>query len=63
MLTSTAIMADKDSIDLPPEYAHIPRELLKHGRGKFAHIVLVPQPSDDPGDPLNVQTQTRPVRV
>ncbi|KAL1981063.1 hypothetical protein VTN96DRAFT_3128 [Rasamsonia emersonii] len=53
LVPGTAIMADKDSIDLPPEYAHIPRELLKHGRGKFAHIVLVPQPSDDPGDPLN----------
>jgi MFS family permease len=26
---------------------------LKHGTGKNAHIVLVPQPSDDPDDPLN----------
>ncbi|KAB2578001.1 putative MFS-type transporter [Lasiodiplodia theobromae] len=26
---------------------------LKHGTGKNAHIVLVPQPSDDPNDPLN----------
>lgn len=26
---------------------------LKHGRGKNSHIVLVPQPSDDPNDPLN----------
>ncbi|KAK5313543.1 hypothetical protein LTR93_010847 [Exophiala xenobiotica] len=26
---------------------------LKHGTGKSAHIVLVPQPSDDPNDPLN----------
>ena len=26
---------------------------LKHGQGKYAHIVLVPQPSDDPNDPLN----------
>ncbi len=26
---------------------------LKHGRGKYAHIVLVPQPTDDPNDPLN----------
>lgn len=24
---------------------------LKHGTGKYAHIVLVPQPSDDPNDP------------
>jgi hypothetical protein len=27
--------------------------LLKHGTGKYAHIVLAPQPSDDPNDPLN----------
>lgn len=26
---------------------------LKHGTGKSAHIILVPQPSDDPNDPLN----------
>ena len=26
---------------------------LKKGTGKNAHIVLVPQPSDDPNDPLN----------
>ena len=25
---------------------------LKHGTGKNAHIVLVPQPSYDPNDPL-----------
>ncbi|KAJ2901602.1 uncharacterized protein MKZ38_001622 [Zalerion maritima] len=27
--------------------------LLKHGSGKDSHIVLVPQPSADPNDPLN----------
>ena len=26
---------------------------LKHAKGKHSHIVLVPQPSDDPNDPLN----------
>jgi hypothetical protein len=26
---------------------------LKHGTHKNAHIVLAPQPSDDPNDPLN----------
>jgi hypothetical protein len=26
---------------------------LKHATGRNAHIVLVPQPSDDPNDPLN----------
>jgi hypothetical protein len=26
---------------------------LKHGTGKDAHIILSPQPSEDPNDPLN----------
>jgi len=26
---------------------------LKHGTGKQGHIVLAPQPSEDPNDPLN----------
>lgn len=26
---------------------------LKHGKGRNANIVLVPQPSEDPNDPLN----------
>ena len=26
---------------------------LKHGTGKNAHIILAPQPSEDPNDPLN----------
>ena len=26
---------------------------LKHGIGKNAHIILAPQPSEDPNDPLN----------
>ncbi|KAG7099966.1 hypothetical protein E1B28_001759 [Marasmius oreades] len=26
---------------------------LKRGTGRFAHVILVPQPSDDPRDPLN----------
>ena len=26
---------------------------LKHGTGKNAHIILSPQPSEDPNDPLN----------
>jgi hypothetical protein len=28
-------------------------EGLKHGTGKSSHIVLAPQPSEDPNDPLN----------
>lgn len=44
-------MNDQD--DLPPEYSHIPRELLKHGKGRYKDVILVPQPSDSPNDPLN----------
>lgn len=43
-----------DQSDLPPELHDLPTEQLKHGTGKFSHIILVPQPSDDPNDPLNV---------
>ncbi|KAF3406545.1 hypothetical protein DPV78_000335 [Talaromyces pinophilus] len=53
LVPGTAIMGDKDSNETPPEYAHIPKDQLKHGKGRFAHIILVPQPSDDPNDPLN----------
>lgn len=34
-------------------YEGIDLAALKHGRGRHADIVLVPQPSDDPNDPLN----------
>ena len=40
--------------DIPVEYREVPIGLLKKGTGRFAHVVLVPQPSDDPNDPLNV---------
>ncbi|KAH7124566.1 major facilitator superfamily domain-containing protein [Dactylonectria macrodidyma] len=26
---------------------------LKHGKGKHSHVIYVPQPTDDPNDPLN----------
>lgn len=50
--TSLAFMSDQD--DLPPEYRDIPRDQLKHGKGRFKNVILVPQPSDSPNDPLNV---------
>jgi hypothetical protein len=43
-----------DQSDVPREYEEIPRELLKHGTGRYSHVILVPQPSDSPNDPLNV---------
>lgn len=43
-----------DTSDIPSEYRSIPQELLKHGHGRNTHIILAPQPSDSPNDPLNV---------
>lgn len=46
-----------------PGTVHISRETeaqvaltsrLKHGTGRFAKVVLTPQPSDSPNDPLSV---------
>ena len=51
-------MTDQD--DIPPEYVDIPRDQLKHGTGRFKDVILVPQPSDDPNDPLNVSLPPRP---
>lgn len=56
LISIKAIMGDKDAENTPPEYAHIPKDQLKHGKGRFSHIILVPQPSDDPNDPLNVRS-------
>jgi len=44
----TAIMNDASQ-----ELSGVDTSRLKHGRGRDAHIVLVPQPSNDPNDPLN----------
>jgi len=43
-----------DQSDLPPELGLVPVDRLKHGTGRYAHVILVPQPSDSPNDPLNV---------
>ena len=45
------------SIILEEEQAHSENVTgnLKHGTGKNSHIVLTPQPSNDPNDPLNVR--------
>ncbi|KAK7206959.1 serine/threonine kinase 16 [Myxozyma melibiosi] len=42
-----------DQADAAVLYAHLPPGMLKHGKGRHSHIILVPQPSDDPNDPLN----------
>lgn len=45
-----------DQSDVPRDYEQVPRELLKHGTGRYSHVILVPQPSDSPNDPLNVSS-------
>ncbi|KAI1332544.1 major facilitator superfamily domain-containing protein [Xylariaceae sp. FL0255] len=55
----TVILADQT--DVPSEYRAIPRELLKHGRGRRSDIILAPQPSDSPNDPLNWPTWRKDV--
>ncbi|KAK0712568.1 major facilitator superfamily domain-containing protein [Lasiosphaeria miniovina] len=49
VVPGTAFLSDQD--DLPPELSGLPRELLKHGTGRFKDVILVPQPSDSPNDP------------
>ncbi|KAH9907002.1 MFS general substrate transporter [Xylariomycetidae sp. FL2044] len=50
----TVVLNDQN--DVPIQYQTVPKELLKHGRGKHSHIILAPQPSDSPNDPLNWPT-------
>lgn len=40
--------------DLPEEYRDIPQDFFRYGTGKYSDIILLPQPSDSPNDPLNV---------
>ncbi|THG97134.1 hypothetical protein EW145_g7668, partial [Phellinidium pouzarii] len=49
----TALFSDDPNATARSVYAGVDASQLKHGRGRNAHIVLVPQPSDDPNDPLN----------
>ncbi|OTB01174.1 hypothetical protein M426DRAFT_64522 [Hypoxylon sp. CI-4A] len=50
----TIILADQS--DVPEEYRNVSRDLLKHGTGRHSHIILAPQPTDSPNDPLNWPT-------
>lgn len=55
------VLENKDGHHVPgtvtlDQSAALPSETdggLKRGSGKDSHIVLVPQPADDPNDPLN----------
>lgn len=54
IVPGTIVLADQS--DVPEQYRNISRHLLKHGTGKHSHIILAPQPSDSPNDPLNWPT-------
>lgn len=49
----TSIFSDDPNAQAAALYEGVDLSKLKHGSGKNKHIVLVPQPSDDPNDPLN----------
>lgn len=49
-----------EQADLPEEYQDIPRAFFRYGTGRYANIVLLPQPSDSPNDPLNVSPDVCP---
>ncbi|KAF7186414.1 putative MFS-type transporter [Pseudocercospora fuligena] len=59
IVPGTAILRDQN--DIPDELAAVPADALKHGTGRFSHVVLVPQPSDSPNDPLNWPTWKKDV--
>ncbi|GAA6041672.1 hypothetical protein JCM8097_003076 [Rhodosporidiobolus ruineniae] len=46
----TALLDDLHATNYNPDEV----ENLKKGTGRYSHIVLQPQPSDDPNDPLNL---------
>ena len=52
-LAHLAAGAGADTEDPDTVIAKIDLSKLKHASGKHSHIVLVPQPSDDPNGPLN----------
>ncbi|KAH8112106.1 MFS general substrate transporter [Phellopilus nigrolimitatus] len=49
----TSLFSDDPNAAALSAYDGVDMRRLKHASGRNAHIVLVPQPSDDPNDPLN----------
>ena len=45
------VLLDQDAAHSSDTTSH-----LKHASGKNSHIILAPQPSEDPNDPLNWST-------
>lgn len=49
----TALLSDVIGSDLRHHHGRLDTSLLKHAKGRNSDIVLVPQPSKSPNDPLN----------
>jgi len=49
----TALLTDVIDADQHHRRGGLDTSLLKHGKGRDADVVLVPQPSRSPNDPLN----------
>lgn len=49
----TSLFSDDPNSIAENVYSGRDLQSLKHAGGKNSHIVLVPQPTDDPNDPLN----------
>ncbi|KAE8853756.1 hypothetical protein HRS9122_00748 [Pyrenophora teres f. teres] len=49
---ATVVLSEEENPLTVPD-GTIPPERLKRGTGKDAEIILIPQPSEDPNDPLN----------
>ncbi|PAV15819.1 MFS general substrate transporter [Pyrrhoderma noxium] len=49
----TTLFSDDPNAIAAVTFAGLDLSSLKHAKGKNSHIVLVPQPSNDPNDPLN----------
>lgn len=49
----TCLLTDDPNRKAAELYKGVDISKLKHGTGKYSDIILVPQPSDDPNDPLN----------
>lgn len=45
-----------EQADYPEELKDIPRDFFRRGTGKYSDIILLPQPTDSPNDPLNVSS-------
>jgi len=53
VVPGTAIFSEDPNAAALAAFQHLDIHKLKHATGKHSEIILVPQPSDDPNDPLN----------